>query len=321
MIGHDEDHQLRVLQGGGSSFHNDKGRKVLVSSNPQKLREGHRYSDGFLQPALGDDLPEVKPPMTQQGAELIVGAYKGRDARDAYIARGGDPNNTVVSEDSILIIEIQNSDRTVTRLPLVDVRWEKWVAWALRRVKVCTVVMGIVMTEVNSSGELRQYMGEVRCRLRASAADYWEKSQTDDILIPLDNNPDGLTITELKKRGLGDEISFRRIAVEKMLRGEVDYSINVSELPEWRGEMQKAEEHGQEGKRKFPENFDDKILMDFILRMEEMNADDATMRREWDQLMEQALTEVGPEDATTEEFTAADFPEQRPSIAATGGLR
>jgi inosine/xanthosine triphosphate pyrophosphatase family protein len=179
---------------------------VLVTSNDFKLKEFKRFGFKDLICEKGIDLREV------QSDDVTVVVYKAKDVGICKIV-----------EDTSLHIEEANIGSNIK--------------WEISKVKNYNGNKAVwkVLLAVNKGDEIFVYEGIMEGTIINKEVNS-NSFGFDSYFIPLNS---GLTLHELEERGLKDDFSARRIAVENFLKDKYIYKIKMDSIKDWEGEYQK----------------------------------------------------------------------------------
>jgi inosine/xanthosine triphosphate pyrophosphatase family protein len=182
---------------------------ILVSSNEDKLNEFKRLGLKNIKIEKGRDLKEV------DADDITVITYKAKDAG----------KNRLV-EDTSLNIE----GETVG----VNIRWmlnnlkkfeNKKAEW-------------VVLLGLNTGKEIKIFKGKIDGIIVNPNIIPQNAFGFDPYFVPLKNNPNKFTLTELENKGFKDKYSARKLAIDNFIKNSSIKIINVKDIPKWTGKYQ-----------------------------------------------------------------------------------
>jgi len=178
---------------------------ILKSSNPYKISEYTRLLKGTdVVVQEGNDLKEVLSDM---------------DTVITYKSLAGGEN--VIVEDTILIINGK---------PEVEIRWK------YQNLKTGDKVTWVISIGVLENNQVKVYRGSIDAIVMRHNNEVGEAFEP--FLVPIENNPDKLTYTDLARVIDKDLIDPRAMAVQKLLNNDPVFVKNVEDIPVWKGNFQ-----------------------------------------------------------------------------------
>lgn len=177
----------------------------LVTSNENKLNEFKRFGLKNLQIEKGIDLREI------DASPKLVAIYKAKDAGKGKII-----------EDTSLFVDEENIG--------TNVRWlMENLGSSIGKRATWQVILGI-----NDGDTISIFQSSIHGTM--TKATEGVKGFGFDLMFV----PDGAhkSLGELEQMGLKDLCSARRMAVEKMIKGEPDYVLDIKNLQPWVGSYQ-----------------------------------------------------------------------------------
>ena len=179
---------------------------TLLSSSKNKIKEFKHLVELLLfnlKVALGKDLPEIEGSMD----EVIL--YKSLDAGKGYLV-----------EDTILIIDGQE---------VVDIRWNQE-----DKLKENQKAQWAVSIGYNDGVSIKVFRGIIEgIIVNPIGVGYG----FDPYFLP--NNSE-LSLAQLDERGLKDDFSSRKLALEKVKGNNYLFERKISSIPKWEGEYQNS---------------------------------------------------------------------------------
>lgn len=176
----------------------------LVSSNKNKLEEFKRFGLSNITIEVGRDLKEV------DSDEETVIIYKALEAG----------KNRIVEDTSL---SIENADVGVN------------VRWLLDNLKdyVGRKAIWKVYLGMNDGASIHLFKGEIEGVIVET--DYLKGFGFDSLFKPLGSE---LTLYELEGKGLKDNFSARKNAIDNLCLSKTESSIAIKDLPKWEGSYQ-----------------------------------------------------------------------------------
>ena len=178
---------------------------ILKSSNQYKISEYTRLLKGTeVTVETGSDLKEVLSDM---------------DTVIIYKSLAGGKN--VIVEDTILIINGK---------PEVEIRW-KW-----KNLKTGDKVTWVISIGVLVENQVKVYRGSIDAIVQRTSNEVGEAFEP--LLVPVENNFNKMSYSNLAKIINKDTIDPRAMAVQKLLNNDPVFVKNVKDIPTWKGAYQ-----------------------------------------------------------------------------------
>jgi len=178
---------------------------IFQSSNSYKISEYKRLLDGQdIEIQNGKDIKEVLSDMD----EVII--YKAIEAGE-----------NVIVEDTVLFIDGKEE---------VEIRW-KW-----KDLKTGSHIRWIISIGIVRNGFVEVYRGQTEAIVDRSKG--MDGEAFEPFIVPINDNPNKLSYSELAKVIDKDIIDPRAVAVKNLLNDNPTFVQNLKDIPTWNGQYQ-----------------------------------------------------------------------------------